>query len=431
MSKSVLELKQQRTDLTDALDARLESFQKDLDTYTADEIAKDQATQKAIDDLTAEISTAEARDELLKKAVDRQHVINQKGPPEQQLLHDFKLLKAIRSQFKNETLNGAELEAHQEAQKEFKEMNKSMVGQVGIPGFFMATQKDILVGTDTAGGHTVQTDVRKTIPFLRIALKVEGLGATILRNLKGDQKFPRRDNSPASGWLSETGASAEISPTFEAFTMTPHRNATYLEYSTQSVLQSNEDVEMLSRDELSFQVRKSVDVAAIQGSGTGDEPEGVLNATGIGDVAMGVNGSAPTWPKAVEHLSTINTANVDDGSLKWLMTPGVLAAMMTIEKATNTAKFIIEEPGNSLLGAPVIWSNNVPTNLTKGTGTGLHAAILANWPDLFIGQWGGISLLVDPYTKADQGMVRVFVNSYWDFGLRQPSAFVAAQDIVA
>ena len=75
-------------------------------------------------------------------------------------------------------------------------------------------------------------------------------------------------------------------------------------------------------------------------------------------------------------------------------------------------------------------SNNVPSNLTKGSGTNLSAIIFGNWRDLIVGQWGGIDLQADPYTAGDEGavIVRVFVDV--DVALRHAASFSAMQDSI-
>ena len=431
MKANLAELKEARARKVEELDKLLDGFRESPETYEGEAKKSADAMQGAVDELTSKIAVEEKRLDLLAKQADRKAADARRGSPEKQLTGQFNFLRFIRSQLPNQpAMDGAELEAHQQAQAEFKAMGQNLGQEIGIPSFMMAVEKDIIVGTDTAGGHAVQTDVREIIPFLRVALRLEGLGATVLRGLNGPQKFPRRDNSPASGWVPEQGTSSEISPTLTHLTMNAKRNSCWLEYSLTSVLQMNTDVERMARDELSFQVRKSVDVAGFQGSGASNQPTGLLNTSGIGDVSHGTNGGAPTWANTLTFMRTLAEANVDSEAMKWAMTPGVLATMMGTEKSSSTARYILEEPGNRLLGHPVVWTNNVPSNLTKGTGTGLHAAILGHWPDLLIGQWGGISLLVDPFTRAKDGTVQIIVNSFWDIGVRQPGAFVAGQDIV-
>jgi len=75
-------------------------------------------------------------------------------------------------------------------------------------------------------------------------------------------------------------------------------------------------------------------------------------------------------------------------------------------------------------------STQVPSDLTKGTGTALSAIIFGNWNDLMIGQWGGLDIVVDPYTLATTNMLRVVANSWWDVALRHPESFAAMVDAV-
>ena len=51
--------------------------------------------------------------------------------------------------------------------------------------------------------------------------------------------------------------------------------------------------------------------------------------------------------------------------------------------------------------------------------------VVGDFRDMVIANWGNaIDLVVDPYTKASEGMVRLVVNSYWDAKPRRSEAFV-------
>ena len=52
-------------------------------------------------------------------------------------------------------------------------------------------------------------------------------------------------------------------------------------------------------------------------------------------------------------------------------------------------------------------SNNVPSNLTKGTGSNLSAVIYGNFADLLIGLYGTLEIIVDPYTDFAKGTTGV------------------------
>ena len=65
--------------------------------------------------------------------------------------------------------------------------------------------------------------------------------------------------------------------------------------------------------------------------------------------------------------------------------------------------------GKQIDGRAVFASNNVTSK----------ALVLGDFSELTIGQWGGIELLIDPYTQALKGSVRVIVNAYFNYFARR------------
>jgi hypothetical protein len=76
-------------------------------------------------------------------------------------------------------------------------------------------------------------------------------------------------------------------------------------------------------------------------------------------------------------------------------------------------------------------SSLVPSELEKGTGYNLHAIIFGNWADLLMGQFGGLDIVVDPYTQATNTLLRIVVNSWWDIAIRHSASFAAIKDASA
>ena len=76
-------------------------------------------------------------------------------------------------------------------------------------------------------------------------------------------------------------------------------------------------------------------------------------------------------------------------------------------------------------------SNNVPSNLTKGSGTGLSALIYGNSSDLLIGMFGQLEILVDPYTDFGKGTDGVRALQSIDIAVRHAESFAAMQDAIA
>lgn len=288
--------------------------------------------------------------------------------------------------------------------------------------------------TDGAGGYTVQTDVSTLIDMLRNKMMVRQMGAQVLGGLIGDLSFPRQATGSSFTWVAETPGSdvADSDATFEQVLMSPKTGQSSTSYSRQLLAQSTVDVEMFVRNDLTSAAALGIDLAAINGSGASNQPEGILNVTGIGSVAGGTNGLAPAWSHIVDLESAVAVDNADIGAMGYLTNAAVRGALKQTEKATGTAQFIWEngaEGFGSLNGYRAGASNQVPSNLTKGTSSGVCSAIIfGNWNDLLIGEWGAIEILVDPYRLKKQGLIEVTSFAMADIAVRHPESFAAMVD---
>jgi hypothetical protein len=74
-------------------------------------------------------------------------------------------------------------------------------------------------------------------------------------------------------------------------------------------------------------------------------------------------------------------------------------------------------------------SNNVRSDLTKGTSNGVCSAqFFGNWSDLLIGEWGSPEILPDPLTQAANRIVRMHVYQSMDIAVRRAQSFSAMLD---
>ena len=74
-------------------------------------------------------------------------------------------------------------------------------------------------------------------------------------------------------------------------------------------------------------------------------------------------------------------------------------------------------------------TNQVPADLTKGTAEDICSAIIfGNWQDLLIGTWGGLDMILDPYTNSTTGRVVLTVFQSVDIAVRHPESFAAILD---
>ena len=98
-----------------------------------------------------------------------------------------------------------------------------------------------------------------------------------------------------------------------------------------------------------------------------------------------------------------------------------------VVKASNTAEFIWDKDGMN--GYKALVTNAVPGTLTKGGSGAVCSAILfADWSKLFIGQWGGLDIIVDPYSLKKKAEIEITALSYYDICATYPAAFAAMKD---
>lgn len=308
-------------------------------------------------------------------------------------------------------------------------MGKTAQG-IMVPADVM--RRDLVAGTPTAGGNTVATDLLASsfIELLRNRMALDKLGITVLSGLNGNVAIPRQSGGATAYWVAENSAPTESQQTIDQVTLTPKTVGAFTDISRRLLLQSSIDVEGFVRSDLATILALAIDSAGINGTGASNQPTGVLNTAGIGSVAGGTNGANVTWQNIIDLESAIATANADVGNMAYLTNAKQRGRMKSIQKvATYGDTFIWDNGTAPLNGYGAVISNQVPSNLNKGTSNGVCSAILFGaWNNLVMGLWGGLDLMVDPYTGSTAGTVRVVALQDVDFAVRHAESFAAMKD---
>lgn len=342
-------------------------------------------------------------------------------------VREFSFLRAI-----NALANPSDRRAQESAKFEF-ECSQAAAKRTGkdAQGIIVPVdvlKRDLTVGTTTAGGHTVSTDLLagSFIDLLRARAVMMQLGTT-LTDLNGNVAIPRMTGGATAYWVAESGAPTESQQAFDQVTLSPKTVGAFTDISRKLMLQSSMDVEALVRSDLATVLALEIDRAAINGSGASNQPTGILQTSGIGAVAGGTNGAAPTWANIVALETAVAQDNADLGRLAYVTNAKVRGKLKGTEKATSTAQFIWS--GSELNGYNAMTTNQVPSDLDKGSSTGVCSAILfGNFADLLLGFWGGLDLTVDPYTGSTSGTVRCVALQDMDVAVRHAESFAAMKD---
>ena len=347
---------------------------------------------------------------------------------------EWSLVRAIRaSAEKDWTHAGLEREASIAVGQQLGREAEGFYLPPDVPGWGNG-KRDLTVGSAVSGGNLKGTDFRGDlyVDALRARTIVAQLGAQFLTDLVGDVTIPAANAVTTVYWVAENSAPTEGAPTYRQITLAPKTVAAYVDISRKLLLQSSPAIEDLIRNDLVTGVAVAADQAAINGGGT-NEPSGVLATTGIGSVALGTNGGAPTYAAAVNVMREVDIDNALMGALAFATTPHARAKMMTTPRQASGVEgnFIIPEATpEQLVGYRVEVSNAVPSTLAKGSGSNLSALVFGNWNDLIIGQWSGVDVLVDPYSLSTAGAWRITVFQDLDVAVRHVESFSAIQDMI-
>ena len=331
-------------------------------------------------------------------------------------VRQFSFMKAI-----NALANPGDRRAQENASFEF-ETSRAAAEKYGknpqglmIPMDVLKGQRDLNVGTATAGGHTVATDLLADsfIDKLDNAMVATRAGATVLRDLQGNIAIPRATGGATSYWVAESGAITESAAAFDQVTMSPKTVGAFSDVSRKLLLQSSVDVESFVRNDLALRLALAIDNKAFEGDGTSNTPTGVVNATGVGSVAFAsATAGAATWGEIIDMESEVSQDNALLGNLSYITNAAQMGYLKQTKKDSGSGIFLVE--GSQLNGYNVLVSNQIST---------AGQMLFGNWADLMIGYWSGVDINVDTSTGSTSGTVRIVALQDVDVAVRHGESF--------
>jgi len=276
--------------------------------------------------------------------------------------------------------------------------------------------RELLAGSGD-GANLVPTilDASSFIEFLDNAMVTVRAGATVLRNLDGIIKIPRRDEAITGGWLAESADAGDTTPSYDQVTLQLKTYGLRVDLTRQLRLQSSMDVESLVAREISLSVALALDKAAMTGDGTGNSPTGVGAQTGVGIQALAIINQL-TWAEAIGLQSDVMSANSFFGNLAYAIHPTLAGDAKSRSRDSGSGRYVME--GGEIDGYPTFISAQV-----KDLGAaGANNAIFGQWSDLLIGYWSpGIDVSV--HKEFDDGRTRLLVFVDADCNVRHAGSF--------
>lgn len=337
-------------------------------------------------------------------------------------LRGYSVLKAIREQMKG-GITGLE----KEVSDELAHRNKKEPQGFYMPFNLPVENRDLNLTTGTGAKAGTVVDASNFISLLRNKMLVGSLGARMLDGMVGDFSLPRQSGGGTAYWVTEGNAPTESNQTADQVNFVPSTVGAFTDITRKFILQSSLSAEEFVRNDLATVLALELDRIAYNGSGSGAEPEGIIQNSSVTTVAINTNGGAPTFAKMVELESAVATNNADIGSLAYVTTPYGRGELKTTAKDAGSGRFLWEN--NQVNGYDAYATNQVPSDLTKASGNNLSAVIFGNFNDIVYAFWSAVDVLVDPYTASTSGTVRIVCLQDCDMQLRHNESFAKIVDL--
>jgi HK97 family phage major capsid protein len=334
-------------------------------------------------------------------------------------------------------------------EKEVNDTISKRMGKEGSNSLFIPSDLEVRALGSAVGGSGAEFKFTQPKPFIELLREkavVRALGATFLTGLTGPIAFPRQTAAGAASWRTEVPGSdlSDTDSTYETLSMTPKTIQRNTAVSRQLIFQASEDIENLIRSDLAAVLAIALDQNALQGGGS-NAPLGLIGNTNVSTVTLGTNAGTITLAALVGLEKSVAQANADLGSMAVVTNAQQRSQARQVQYFSGTNGIplwsggtsgdglaqggMILSPASGANGYPAFVSQQIPSNLTKGTNTTICSAwLFGRWSEMFVGEWGALELIVDPYSKKKQALIELTAIMYADVGLRHYGSFAKIQD---
>lgn len=231
--------------------------------------------------------------------------------------------------------------------------------------------------------------------------------ATVMGGLVGTIDIPKQTGGATGYWIGEGENAQEGVPSIGQISAAPKTVAAYTDITRRLMMQSTPDAEGIVRRDLLNALAQTIDKAAYYGSGTGNEPRGIKNYTGLNAVDFAAQW--PTFAELVQMESEVAADNADVNSMGYVGNARFRGHCKTTTKFGAGTSGTIWEQGGTVNGYRAEITNQI------ANGDVFHG----NFADFVIAMWGGLDMTVDPYSLSKSGGLRIVVFQDVDFMLRR------------
>ena len=199
-------------------------------------------------------------------------------------------------------------------------------------------------------------------------------------------------------WETETSDANDGGSALTKKDLAPRRLAAFVDYTKRAAMQHNESLEALLVSSIQQAVAAKIEKAIF------------TDETGAGAYEPIFDGKTP---KTAATLTAVVMAIVQEvldenqnrGNLGFAASSKLFSDLMVAAQIASVNPLVVN---NAIMNTPLRFSTQMAQITAK------DVIYYGDWSKLQIAQFGGIEILVDPYTQAIKGTTRLVLNSYFD-----------------
>lgn len=380
----IIECKEKITENRNRIQEIIDLAKEEIRDLTENEEKEIEALRGEIDEKKEEIK--ELQDELDKQVPDEEHEEEETEEKE-----DENKNKNIRSS------KMKKLSLVSEIRNAIAENKKS---------FIINAERRADPTVTAAGVHdaVIETQIEGILEPLYANSVLAKLGARWYTGLPmGDVQIPIMDKSTVL-WEGEVDQAQATSHTFTTVKLSPKRLSAYIDISKQLIAQDTIGVEDAIRRDLVNALNDKLEATLFGGEdATTEQPAGLFYNKELVHVA--------DFPALCQFEAAVEENNVY-GNMKYVLSPAAKADFRSMIKGTNATGMVYEN--SEMDGIESYVTTNVETK----------KFIYGDFSNVVVGNWGNVEIVVDPYTQATKGCIRLIINAYFDFkAVRDGEAF--------
>lgn len=287
---------------------------------------------------------------------------------------------------------------------------RSQGGYRGVPVPLQALE--VRAGETVASGTPDPIQSRPIIDRLFPSSVAAQMGAQMIAIGTGAAEYPVTSSSVTAGWAD--GETANVAgPTVYATTdkaLKPEHNlGIHMRVTRKAMLQSGEALEQAIRRDMAGTMGAELDKAIFLGTGANGQPLGVIPGVATYGITSTDAAALASWGALRAAVVRFMTANAAAGpnAVRALIRPELWSYLDGVEAFASTG--VTEYDRASAQLGSIVQTTNA---LAAPSGTPLATQVLLTTnaggvAPVFVGMWGAVDMIRDPYSDAQSGGLRI------------------------